>query len=119
MDLDLTALEDILEIEAGGETGLLKILFESYSKQAPDLMEKMNKAVATEDWSAAEAAAHSLKSSSAALGLKDLAASLADVEHRSKTRMPAEDIRASYSQARTLLEPSLACLRDFVALKGT
>lgn len=63
-------LDEILELERSGETGLLVSLIEDYLVKLPELLARIDGALANREFATLEREAHSLKSSSYLLGLE-------------------------------------------------
>lgn len=70
MIFNIEALRELIEIEETGETGLIETLISDYVSNSATLFEKIDAFKVNQDSKSAERAAHSLKSSSALLGLE-------------------------------------------------
>jgi signal transduction histidine kinase/CheY-like chemotaxis protein len=73
LELDQNALQEIRRLQSETEPELLDRVIEAYFASAPGLLEALREAVTEEDPEALWRAAHSLKSSSAALGATGIA----------------------------------------------
>ena len=89
--LDQTALAGLRALEANGATGLLARAIDKFAGYGVELVEQMAAAVAAGDATGLARAAHSLKSSSANLGAKELAGHCRELEAlASAGAMPAD-----------------------------
>jgi len=88
--LDRQALGQIRAMQRPGAPDLLGKIIGLYLESAPGLLRKIRDAVAGEDGDALRQAAHSLKSSSANLGAKRLAAICKELEQRGRERQLAD-----------------------------
>jgi len=84
--LDERALDQIRALQRPGAPDLLGKIIGLYLESSPGLLRQIRDAVAGEDGDALRQAAHSLKSSSANLGAKRLAAVCKELEQRGRER---------------------------------
>jgi HPt (histidine-containing phosphotransfer) domain-containing protein len=82
--LNQDALDSIRDLQSEEDPQVLVALIELFLKTAYERLEVIEKAAASGKGSALQAAAHSLKSSSASLGMTDVAASCAELERLGK-----------------------------------
>jgi len=84
--LDREALNKIHALERGGATGLVARLIELYLKGSPPLLDALKQASQSGDLAGLDAAAHTLKSSSANVGAMKLRALSAELESQARTQ---------------------------------
>ncbi len=105
LPLDLNVIQTLRELPAGGER-LVGRLVHVYLEDAPDNIDALHAALEKDDAGAVAFAAHSLKSSSANLGARRIAALAAEVEQSARSGSLAgceqrlRDIRAAYADVR-------------------
>ncbi|HAZ13467.1 MAG: hypothetical protein A2X86_13135 [Bdellovibrionales bacterium GWA2_49_15] len=83
-ELDQSALDKLKEMEAAGDTNLIKDLVEMFLKTAQLNISKLEKAVQAKDFKEITYTAHSMKSSCATLGLLKLSALLNQIEETAR-----------------------------------
>jgi PAS domain S-box-containing protein len=110
--VDPAVLDGLLELQMEGEPDIIVTLTDIFLKAGPDRLGELRRAAEALDARALERAAHALKSSSAQLGARRLAALCASLEDGARSR-PAElgrvpaavaAIEAEYAQAQAELE---------------
>jgi len=80
--IDLAVLEDLRALQGNDSPGFLAKIIHTYLDHTPQLLATLHEAVARDDALTLQRTAHSLKSSSAALGATTLAALCQDLEMR-------------------------------------
>jgi CheY-like chemotaxis protein/HPt (histidine-containing phosphotransfer) domain-containing protein len=83
--LDASALDVLRELEASGNPDLLRRLIDLYLHDAPELMKKIRKGLDAGDTKSIGEAAHTLKSTSANLGARELASVCAALQDVSRS----------------------------------
>ncbi|MGZ8230349.1 MAG: response regulator, partial [Burkholderiales bacterium] len=107
--LDQAALDALRELETAGNPNLVSRLIDKYLSNAPVLLRQMVHGLEIEDASEIERAAHTLKSTSANLGARDLAVlckTLQDSTHSGSTAEAPEliaQIEAAYRDVQDAL----------------
>ena len=112
--IDESVLADIRALERAGPTDLLAKVVTIYLEESSRLVPQLTAAARAGVGAATSAVAHSLKSASANVGAKRLAALCAEIEQLSRT--PATDatmtrvsaIEVEYAEVRTRLTEELA-----------
>ena len=110
-EIDEKALEEIRKLQGSGTPDLLESIVDRYLKDAPRLLQSMREAAATANGDALRRAAHTLKSTSATLGVIRLAQHCREIENRARSGRVADA-----GQWLNLVENELALVR--VALRG-
>ena len=106
--LDLRVLEEIVEMQADGDAGLLAAVIALYEAEMPALLREIDAALAIGDGPAVAALAHRIKGSSAGLGASGMAQLSQEVETRARQGLPprAETgarLAREYARARAAL----------------
>lgn len=86
-----TALQELIELEKEGEQGLVSSLIADYQENSTKILQQIAHGIVSEEFSQIEIKIHSLKSSSALLGLEKLAGFCQHLEDRIKRQAPSED----------------------------
>jgi HPt (histidine-containing phosphotransfer) domain-containing protein len=110
-EIDEKALDEIRKLQRSGAPDLLEKIVERYLKDASRLVQSMREAAATANGDALRRAAHTLKSTSATLGVIRLAQHCREIENRARSGRVADA-----GQWLNLVENELALVR--VALPG-
>jgi HPt (histidine-containing phosphotransfer) domain-containing protein len=84
--LDLQAIESIRSLQRPGESSLLEKILGMYRNNTPPLLDQLARAVDGGDAGAVQHAAHALKSSSANVGAKRVAALSKELESKARAR---------------------------------
>jgi PAS domain S-box-containing protein len=84
-DLDTSALDALRDLESSGNPDLLRRLIDLYLHDAPELIKKINKGLEAGDAKSIGEAAHTLKSTSANLGARELASVCAALQDVSRS----------------------------------
>lgn len=118
--LDKTTIDYLKSLRRGDGPSVLERAVGMYLENAPTVLEELRRAVAGGDASAVWKIAHSLKSSSASLGAKQLAQHIGDMEGRARqndlveadsrlVRIETEFRKASSALRQTLREEKERC----------
>ncbi len=110
--VNLHVLRAALALPQGGED-ILAVVVESFLGNTPQLIKQMQAAAANAELADLRRAAHTLKSSSAAMGAQQLASLSRQLEHHAQTGLAAEapatidEIRAEFTRVARALQAEL------------
>jgi CheY-like chemotaxis protein len=99
--IDRSALDELRELEASGNPDLVRRLIDLYLHDAPQLIEKLKKGVEAGDAKAIGEAAHTLKSTSANLGARELATVCAALQDAGRSEL-CEQARSIFKRVEPL-----------------
>lgn len=85
-----TALQELIELEKDGEKGLVKSLIADYQENSTKILQQVCQEIVKKEVSQIEIRIHSLKSSSALLGLEKLAGLCQRLEDNVKKQIPSD-----------------------------
>ncbi|MEK6554575.1 MAG: Hpt domain-containing protein [Bdellovibrionota bacterium] len=108
------ALVELHQLEKDGASGLVKSLFDDYTANAPISVKAIEAAYSLQDYKQVEFTAHSLKSSSKALGLEKMAELCKEIEYAADANQFATDAITSLAKQNTL---ALEALSQYAATK--
>jgi HPt (histidine-containing phosphotransfer) domain-containing protein len=115
IELELSRLSELQELEDTGATGLIGSLVSDFSEHAPLLLIAVQQGFATRDHDAIRFACHSMKSSSGALGAKDLSEACGRLEEAATARTEFELLQTDLLALPILLTSSLHALKAYAS----
>jgi HPt (histidine-containing phosphotransfer) domain-containing protein len=86
--IDASVIQGLRELGGEDDPGLLVELIDLYLSDAPQRMGEIRQALSTNDWKLLERAAHTLKSSSANIGARELSAICKELEAKARAGDP-------------------------------
>jgi len=114
-DLDLSFLYEI----ADGSDEFIVESIDMFLQQTPMLISEIGEAIASNNWSAAGAAAHKLKPNLGFFGMHTTQGMMQDIEHMAKNGAPEPSaLKERYDTAKEIIEGSLVQLEQIRAEKS-
>ncbi|MBK7059080.1 MAG: Hpt domain-containing protein [Rubrivivax sp.] len=104
--IDAAAIERLRELDPGGQQGVLQRVLHAYQVSLGRHLDEMAAALPARDSDRMARSAHTLKSSSAAIGALDFSQRCADLEHCVRTGQglpPESELQALFDEGRRVL----------------
>jgi HPt (histidine-containing phosphotransfer) domain-containing protein len=112
--IDSVALDDLSALEGEDDPNFVRDLMLTFLDSAPKLVAALEAGLVASDLARAQAAAHTLKSSSAALGGRVASSIAAELEHACRDRAAAEDLGTLAQRLASEVERACARLRELI-----
>jgi signal transduction histidine kinase/HPt (histidine-containing phosphotransfer) domain-containing protein len=108
---DLSYLTEL----SGGEPDLVKAAVEKFVDSTPEMLDRLNEHLASQNYKELARAAHKLKSSVAFMGIESIREAIVRVEVVSKSDGPKSELPGLVQQIRSVVQASYRELQDKVA----
>ena len=111
---DETTLFNLNQIEAiaSGNQEFIDKMVTMFLDLTPELIARIDRGIASEDWDEVKAAAHKMKPSIDMMGIESLHQTVREVEDRAKNKRDLESISQPFSELKTTLEKVFEQLKN-------
>jgi len=112
LPFDITAIEKLRKVAGDQAPGFVAEMATLFLEEAAKQVAELRRAFSAQDWKIVSRTAHSLKSSSATLGLMQLSSTCRELELRAKSGEPPAGTDALIALAATQYEASVPVLKS-------